>query len=169
MGMSVIRTPVMSSTALAIAGAAQIEIWNDELERAGASYWIDTIKRARSLLAHEASLRFLIGADQAVAFDRWRCAREILSLATPIVMLRSPIDTLAGLLAQLRDTNAWSDGELALWESWVWQGSMASASSTASREQLARGESVNDLHPDVRTYIEQHGLYPDRAGLRRGQ
>lgn len=76
---------------LATSDVPNCSIWTDELDRGGASYWVETLERARAQLNTSVLMRFLIGADQAIAFHRWRAFADILSLAEPIVMLREPM------------------------------------------------------------------------------
>ncbi|MFG0260197.1 MAG: nicotinate-nicotinamide nucleotide adenylyltransferase, partial [Phycisphaerales bacterium JB041] len=74
---------------LVAGGLARASVWTDELDRAAArapSYWIETLRRARTIRPH-ARLWFLIGADQATEFHRWREAPEIVRLASPLVVL----------------------------------------------------------------------------------
>lgn len=76
------------------AGGGRAGIWTDEIDRAGGgggggpSYWVDTLRRARSLAPAVTSLSFVIGSDQLAAFDRWHQPHEILRLARPIVLVR---------------------------------------------------------------------------------
>ena len=65
-----------------------------ELERAGPSYTIDTL---RQLIAQhpDATYRLIIGSDLAKTFATWREYREILRLAPPLVAER-PDDMFRG-------------------------------------------------------------------------
>lgn len=138
-------------------------VWTDEVDRAVSgepSYWVDTLERARMLVG-DAWLGFVIGADQAVAFDRWREARRILELAEPVVLLREPWGSADALLDAMRD--AWSDAELERWASWCVDVGTIDVSATEIRAMLrddresARLESV--LSPGVLGFIRERGLY----------
>ncbi len=151
---------------LATGGVASAGVWTDELDRARAgapSYWVETLDRVRRLVG-ERPLQFVIGADQAAAFDRWREARRILELAEPVVLLREPLGTVDALLDVMR--GAWSAGELDRWRSWCVDVGTIDVSATEIRALLradresARLESV--LAPGVLEFIRKRGLYaPD--------
>jgi nicotinate-nucleotide adenylyltransferase len=147
---------------LAIEGRARTAIWTDELDRAGPSYWVDTLRRARGACDAQTEIRFLIGADQAVAFHRWRAFREILTLAAPVVMLREPAPTVERLRALLRETGAWSREEIEAWVSWTVGRAALSMSSTQVRESVGAGFDDEALDDRVRDYIASHGLYSER-------
>lgn len=154
---------------LALEGTPRACVWTDEIDRAEAgepSYTVDTLERARRWLDANgcagAAMRLLIGADQALAFHRWREPRRIISLAEPVVMLRPPVDTPRALVEGMRATGAWSDAELGAWESRVVDVGVIDAAATSIRERLASGgasvvEGVVD--PRVLEYIREHGLY----------
>ena len=146
---------------LALEGRPRAAIWTDELDRADAepSFWVVTLDRARRLRP-EADLRFLIGADQAVAFHRWRDWRRVLELAQPVVMLRDPAPTLPRLRELLRETGAWSDAEIDWWSERVVPHEAMRISSTDLRERLGSHASDGSMLDDrVRAYIDAHHLY----------
>jgi len=152
-------------------GLPHAAVWTDELDRAAEgtpSYWIDTLRRARTLRP-EARLSFLIGADQAAEFHRWREAHEIIQLARPLVVLREPWSDAAALLAHLRQSGAWSDTELATWQGAMLPIPTVRGSSTEARAALAatpRDAETLDrlLDPAVLEYIVANRLYQPRAG-----
>jgi hypothetical protein len=119
----------------------------DRADRASASYWVDTIERARTLVG-DAWLGFVIGADQAVAFDRWREARRILELAEPVVLLREPWGSAGSLLDAMRD--GWSDAELARWASWCVDVGTIGVSATEIRGLLRDGQRKRPARVDAR-------------------
>lgn len=144
-------------------------VWTDELDRARAgapSYWIDTLARARETRP-TARFWFLIGADQAAAFHRWRDAHEILELASPLVVLREPYCDAAVLAAHLRATAVWSEDELTLWRDAVLPIPLVRGSATQARRALA-AQPVDAaaldrlLDPAVLKFITEHDLYPSR-------
>lgn len=152
---------------LAIRDTPRSSLWTDEIDRANAalgvpSYWIDTLGRAREILGPDIRLRFVIGADQAGAFHRWRRPRDILALAEPIVLLRPPLGTTAAFADVLRGTGAWSEAELPRWIERVYRAPLMETSATSIRRSLAEGISAArglDLHPGVAAYIREHRLY----------
>src|SRR4051812_409359 len=148
----------------ALAGTPRAAIWTDELDRDGArpSYWIETLQRARGVLAPGVALRFFIGADQAVEFHRWRDPRGILALAEPIVLPRAPLGTPASVVEGLKAAGYWSDAELGRWRGWVLDGPVLDESASAVRAALAgsdRRTLDRMLEPSVLAYIRQRGLY----------
>lgn len=144
---------------LAIRDVPDCSIWTDEIDRGGTSYWVETLERARSQLGESASLRFLIGADQAIVFHRWHAFDEVLRCAEPIVMLRDPINSAQALISHLLETGAWDEEGLKRWSAWVWAGSTVDASSTDVRDRAMSGACLDDLNPLVRSFIETSGLY----------
>jgi len=145
---------------LAMTGFERTGIWTDELDRAAAgepSYWVVTLRRARTLLTEDRRLLFLVGADQALSFDRWYEPEEILELAQIVVINRGEVrtkDQLADRLegSRLRDqlVSAWCDVE------------HLEISATGVREALG-SQKESDLRgilsPEVASYIRTHGLY----------
>lgn len=146
---------------LAIEGAPRVHVWTDEVERAAAgesSYWVQTLRRARAKVG-SAPLRFLIGADQAVAFHRWREPEAIVRLAEPAVVLREPCSTSGALAAALRAEGR-DEAEITRWLARVVETALFEASSTAAREAVrSEGEAGAQLDPAVAAYIARHGLY----------
>ena len=145
---------------LALAGHSNVAIWTDELDRQnGPSYWVDTVRRAHDQLGPETELRFLIGADQALAFHRWHEHDRILELAEPMVMLREPATTPEALVAQLRTLGVWSDEEIDAWRRSIVPQEALEMSSTDVRSRLRRGEQIDAVDDQVRGYIARHRLY----------
>lgn len=156
----------------ALAGAARTVIWTDEIDRAantGESYSVVTAQRARTVLDARPSgpataLRWLIGADQAAAFHRWREPRRLIALAEPIVMLRGAKASAADLHSQLAATGVWSSDELSAWSARVVPAPLLDHSATALRAALAgpnpdRAALARALGHQVLAYITREGLY----------
>lgn len=145
---------------LALAGVERASVWTDELDRAGAgepSYWVVTLERARSLLGTDRELLFLIGADQALGFARWREPGRILGLARAIVINRGEVrkqaelaQRLVGTPFQRELTSAWCEVE------------HLEISATGVREAISGGKDSDlrgVLHPEVASFIAERGLY----------
>ncbi|MFG0283570.1 MAG: nicotinate-nicotinamide nucleotide adenylyltransferase [Phycisphaerales bacterium JB039] len=151
---------------LALDGRAGAAIWTDEIDRAVAgepSYWINTVRRARAALGDGPELRFLIGADQAVQFHRWREARAILQIADAAVIGRDPIDSAAALRRAMAQPGFWTDAELDAWaDRFVDVGTLKAASTDV------RAGNGHEIAPAVAAYIAQQGLYPGTTPLRGG-
>jgi nicotinate-nucleotide adenylyltransferase len=135
-------------------------VWTDEIDRAASrrtpSFWVDTLERGRTLLGEAVTIRFFIGSDQAAHFHQWRRPRDILRLAAPIVVPRSPFAAREDLLAALRATGFWTQDELASWGSYWLDAPLMEISSTALRADPA---TPGDIDPRVLKYIRQHALY----------
>lgn len=153
---------------LATLGMARVGVWTDEIDRDGGegggvrpSYWVDTLERAKLFLGN-VPVRFLMGADQAAAFDRWREPRRILELAEPTVILREPFGRVELLAGALHKTGSWSEQEIERWCSWVMDAPLMVETSTEVREAIERGnrEVVAKYLPrEVGEYVRERGLY----------
>jgi nicotinic acid mononucleotide adenylyltransferase len=144
---------------LALEGVERTAIWTDELDRARAgepSFWINTVRRARAALGEHALLRFLIGADQAVQFHRWRDPRGVLSLAEAAVIGRAEIDSPRTLRRAMSAAGFWSEPELDAWQArFVDVGTVVAASTAIRAGDPAR------LAPAVARFIAEERLYED--------
>jgi nicotinate-nucleotide adenylyltransferase len=141
----------------AIADVPGCEICRIELERGGASYFVETLESLRRDLGAGTPLRFLIGVDQALHFHRWKDWQRILEIATPAVMLRPPWDAESYRKALGERYEA---QEAAEWASWTLEVPLMDVSATAIRKRLAAGESLEGLlAPTVEAYVRERGLY----------
>ncbi|MEM8757419.1 MAG: nicotinate-nicotinamide nucleotide adenylyltransferase [Planctomycetota bacterium] len=150
---------------LAIEGVPRAGVWSDELDRAGTdapSYWVDTLRRARSIIG-DRPVRFLIGADQAAALHRWRETRALLELADPVIVLRGEIDSPDDLRSALDNASFWAASEVERLCDCTAVLPKVDVSSTEVRhllrtnEKHARLEAM--LHPGVLGFIRENGLY----------
>lgn len=150
---------------LATEGDRRAHIWTDEIDRAeagGASYWVETLRRVDRLLPSSTPRRFLIGADQAAAFHRWREPEAILELAEPAVVLREPIGSVEMLVEALEREGVRSD-RIDAWRRWVVRMPLLPERSTDVRAAVAAntGDADGLLDSAVLAYIRAHGLYRD--------
>ena len=130
---------------LAIAGMSGFQVELSELQRAGPSYTVDTL---RDLHRREpgAELVLLLGADAAAELPAWREAAEIPRLARVAVFARPG-----------------SQVPEAPWISAVVTVPAIDISATGIRARVARGQSVRYWVPDaVAEYIARHRLYLDQ-------
>jgi nicotinate-nucleotide adenylyltransferase len=164
---------------LAISGIQNAKISTIELDRKGPSYTIDTLRALRqqyassndssraktsrskgakrSLPSSRPEFRLLIGCDQAFRFHEWKDWQEILTLATPAVMIRPPW-TSKSLEQQLRAR--FSPVEAEEWLAWTLRLPLLDVNATDIRERLAKGESIEGLlDPAVAQYIRANSLY----------
>ena len=138
-----------------------------EIERTTPSYTIDTLRNVRAQLGPDASIVFLMGADQLLQLDTWRDWHHLFDLAHIGVAARpgyllteaalppavaTELQQRPGSLAQLRNTPSG--------HTYLAQTLAVDISSTQVRAALQRGEQANSLIPRVvLDYIQQHNLY----------
>ncbi|MEO6710224.1 MAG: nicotinate-nucleotide adenylyltransferase [Planctomycetota bacterium] len=135
-----------------------------ELERAGPSYTIDTLRelRGRYGLHPDARLYLLLGSDNLRGFAHWKDVGLLLELALPVVVAREkelePL--IASLGRELPQTQA------ARLERALIACEPLEISSTEIRESLARGRVPSESLPaGVAEYIVSRGIYGTRTRL----
>ncbi len=165
-----VATPEQRCAMLELAfGAAGLAVTLDcqELQRGTTSYTIDTLRAMRAELGPDASIVFLMGADQLQHLDTWRDWRNLFDLAHFGVAARPgfalteaalPAAVLAelqrrtGTPEQLRTT---PHGLICLARELA-----VDISATEIRAALPREQQANSLIPPVvLDYIHQHNLY----------
>ena len=138
-----------------------------EIERGRPTYTVETLRQLRAELGPDASIVFLMGADQLQQLDTWHHWRTLFELAHIGVAARPGYSLAAarlppavleeltprlGSLAQLRNTPS---GLAYLAETLA-----VDISATQIRAALQRGEQADSLiAPVVLDYIQQHNLY----------
>ena len=128
-----------------------------ELERPGPSFTVDTLGMLRKRYDPKIGFRFLMGADGALSFHRWKMPERILELATPAVMLRPPHDrdAFGQALAEM-----YSASEVESWLSWTMDVPLIDVSSSAIRLLISTEQDPgSDISEAVHKYIVEHGLY----------
>lgn len=117
-----------------------------ELDRRGISYTVDTVRALRDR-EPQVAWTLLLGADQWVAFDRWRGAEALSELAGVAVLTRAGMGRdaeVAGPDLPHRTVTV----------------THVDISSTAVRARVREGKSIRYLVPEpVRAIIEESGLY----------
>ncbi|QOJ00256.1 MAG: nicotinate-nicotinamide nucleotide adenylyltransferase [Phycisphaeraceae bacterium] len=164
-------------------------IWTDEIDRARwerergvrrPSYTIDTLRRLRSVLPEQVTLRLLIGSDQAAAFHRWKDPRAIIRLAEPLILAREPITTASAIYSTL-DRDFWTRDERRAWCTRLAPNFPLDESSTVLRNAIPRAPAnperwertpgLGGISTPVARYIIEHRLYgfgaASPAGTRR--
>jgi nicotinate-nucleotide adenylyltransferase len=123
--------------ALACEGLERVGISTLELEEAGnaaaPSYTVDTL-RALSVMVPDTKLRLVIGADSARSFHLWRNPREIIALAEPAVLLRSPDDDAEALVSAMAPH--WTPPELEDWRRRIIPAPLLNISASRVRELI---------------------------------
>jgi nicotinate-nucleotide adenylyltransferase len=144
-----------------------VVIDQQEIQRSSATYTIDTLRNVRAEVGPDASVVFLMGADQLQHLDTWRDWRALFDLAHFGVAARpgyslaeaalpeavaTELQQRQGSLAQLRNTPSG--------HAYLAQTLAVDISSTQVRAALQRGDQANSLiSPVVLDYIQQHNLY----------
>lgn len=131
----------------AIAGSPGMRLERLELDRAGPSYTVDTL---RALRGREpgASFVLLVGSDAAMGVPRWHEAPELSRLARVVAFGRAGI-TSEKLPPGIEFITV----------------PAVEISSTVVRERVRRGQSIRYWVPDaVAEFIASRGLYRDGAG-----
>lgn len=144
-----------------------ITLDRQEIERATPTYTVDTLRNVRAELGPEASIVFLMGADQLRQLDTWRDWRTLFELAHIAVAARPGYELTAAALpiavatelqqrlatpAQLRNQPSG--------HAYLAQTLDVDISATQVRAALQRGEQANSLMSAVvLDYIQQHNLY----------
>ena len=130
------------------------------------SYTVDTVWLAREWLDAQGmsgvALRLLIGADQAVGFDKWRSPRQIAQIASPVVMVRGDVGGSDDLVRRLKRTRYWRPEELELWREGMVEVGRLDVSATRIRGALRDGDEsaiAEWIAPGVAGYIRERGLY----------
>ncbi len=147
-------TPAATRLAMvdaAIAGNDRFESSRLEVDRAGVSYTVDTV---RQLAERGEPLALLVGGDSLAGFPTWREPQAIAELAR-LVVYRRPGDHV-----RLSDLPRWLAAAVT-----VVDGPPLDVSSTGVRARVAAGQTVRYLVPDgVREIIRRKGLYGRHIG-----
>jgi nicotinate-nucleotide adenylyltransferase len=143
-----------------------------EVARPGKSYTVLTLDELR----HEAPLRpllLIVGADAFLGFPTWHRWRELFTLAHVVVAARPGVELVptGELAAEWKSRHVDKPDPLFLKPAGsIYQQAIAPQpiSATAIRAELVRGAAGREavrrlLPPAVLRYIDQHGLYTDRA------
>lgn len=138
----------LAMLALLLAEEPGTSSWSVELERAGPSYTVDTLRALRAL-APAARLFLILGADNLPDFPRWREVEEIVRLAQPIVVPRGPASAGAPELASLSPAA----------RAKVRLGCLAGEPFAASSSALRAGREAERLPPALARYVREQGLY----------
>jgi len=133
---------------LALSDQPQFEVSTAELERAGVSYTVETLRHFRSRPEFTAAELFLIiGADSLLELKNWREPQAIISMARLAVYLRPGLDWRQTPPPFLQAAH-------------LLNGPPVDISATDIRRRCSRGLSIRDLVPaTVGNYILENKLY----------
>ena len=136
--------------ALAINGCRAYRVSDLELVREGTSYTMDTLRHLHAEGWAASQLFFILGTDAFAEIANWRGFPAVLDAARFVVVARPGV-TLESAVARAP--------ELGSRVSFV-EARTRDVSSTAIRQRLAAGESIDDLVPAaVSRHILAHHLY----------
>lgn len=138
---------------LAIADKPYFKLSTMEIERAGASYTVDTIAELEGQLDAEDGLFLILGWDSLAELPKWKEPSRLIEMCHLVVVprpgyprprLKSLERAIPGLSQRVMFMNK---PEIDI-------------SASAIRDRVARGLSIRHLVPEpVNRYIKQHGLY----------
>ena len=138
---------------LAIGDKPHFKLSTIEIERAGASYTIDTIAKLQGQLGNGDELFFILGWDSLAELPQWREPKRLIKLCYLVAAPRPgyPRPKLKALEASIPGI---SQRVMVLDEPYI------DISASVIRDRVARGLSVRHLVPEaVNRYIKEHGLY----------
>jgi nicotinate-nucleotide adenylyltransferase len=128
---------------LTIAGDRRFDVDPVEIERAGLSYTVDTLREFAARWPG-AELILLVGEDVLASFEQWREPREVLRLARLAVLTRAAEGPVPSRPA----------GAVAL------KTRRVDVSSTEVRARVRAGRSIRGFVPEaVADYVAAHRLY----------
>lgn len=137
---------------LATEGLDRVEVSDLELNRAGKSYTVDTVKSLRNQY-RDKDIAITIGADMVVTFDEWKDYKTIVSLAKIITFSRAGTDSED----YTKGINFLKDIGASIYNV---DRKISDISSSMVRDALADGKDLNDLLSDrVLEYIIENKLY----------
>jgi nicotinate-nucleotide adenylyltransferase len=135
-------------TVIATASNPRFHVSRADIERAGPTYTIDTLRDLRELYGEDVELFFITGADALEAILSWKDADEVFALAHFVGVTR-PGYVLSSSHLPADAVSLVEIPALAI-------------SSSGCRERVREGRPVWYLVPDgVVQYIDKRGLYRD--------
>lgn len=135
---------------IATASNPRFSVSRIEVDRAGPTYTVDTLRELKGLNGDKVDLFFVTGADAMLEILQWKDPEEILALAHFIAATRPGYDlTRFEAEAPTRHPNVSVMNIPAL-----------AISSTDIRKRVGEGRPIRYLVPEgVKSYIEKAGLY----------
>lgn len=126
-----------------------------EIERAGISYTIDTLRQLTK--DHpDIDWHFIIGADTLLELHSWKSIEDLLPLCTMVSMRRPGFPAAEELRNQIQLPSPWPDRLVEQ----LFDGHLIDISSTEVRKRVALGQSIRYLVPaGVEGYILANRLY----------
>jgi nicotinate-nucleotide adenylyltransferase len=129
---------------LALVGKTSFEIDDQEINRGGVSYTVDTVRDYRGRFP-EASIHYLIGADHVAKLPVWRAAQELAQMVEFVVISR-PGESVLSMPTGFRGR--------------ILEGIPIGLSASEIRERVRKGLSIETLVPAaVAEVIYNNRLY----------
>jgi len=142
--------------ALAIAGNRKFEVSDYELNKAGPSYTLETVRQFQADYGGRVLIYWLVGADNIDDLSRWHRIVELIDECNLSVMYRAgcePPDFA-------KVASIWGAERVEKLQRNIIQTPLIDVSSTEIRNRLtAKQDVVNMLHPAVADYIHRYSLY----------
>jgi nicotinate-nucleotide adenylyltransferase len=141
---------------LAVAGDERFAVSPIELERAGPSYTVETLRSLRSRWGDSAAIYFVVGWDMLLFLPQWHDAPGVLAQLDGLVAVHRPgFEVSAQTLADVQASVPNLAEKLLLLPV-----PQVEISSSEVRERVVQGLPIQYLVVDsVREFIEDHGLY----------
>ena len=137
-----------------------VEVLDIELNREGKSYTSDTLKELKKQYPKD-ELWLLMGTDMFLSLHQWHEPEAILSLANICAFGRAEQDSKEVLAPQKKHLSKISKAKITT----LVLPNLVETSSTALREQLAKGERPEELDESIYGYILRRQLYGTHADL----
>lgn len=139
---------------LATADNPQFEVSRMEIDRAGPSYTLDSLREMRRMFSSEKALYFITGLDAILEIGTWNGYRELFDLADFIAVTRPGYGVQA--LSDLEKTL----GEQSFAKVHPFPVTLLAIASSDIRRRVREGKSIRYLVPDpVVKYVEKERLY----------
>lgn len=140
---------------IAVEGNPHFDVSPIEVERAGDTFTVDTLRTLKAHYPNNVRLFFITGSDSAATVGKWRGVSEIAELASLVVAAGRPGSKSADELHEIVLAAAPFDLHIV-------KASILEVTSSSLRDELRSGEPGRYFIPDkVRSYILAHGLYRD--------
>jgi nicotinate-nucleotide adenylyltransferase len=135
---------------LALEPVPEFAVSRIEVDRAGPSYTIDTIRALKD--DYPQGICFIVGADRLLKLDTWREPHELLRSVPFVIAPRS------GVSLDVFDVSPFREATIVPIDM-----EDVDLSSSGLREKIRRGESIREWVPEkVAEYIDEHRLYRSR-------
>jgi len=139
----------------AVAGEPGLTLSSVELDRAGITYTVDTLRRLQEA-EPDTEWYFIIGADTLPELQTWREIDQLLPLCHFITMRRPGMPEPDSLKQSIQLPDPWPERLMA----GLFEGRLLDIASRDIRARQKAGESIAGLVPEaVKSYISEHNVY----------